>query len=334
MPRTARETSQTGIYHAILRGVNKQQIFECHEDYEHFIQVLQRQCGMTAHKPSQGYSRYTNYELLEALSSKPAPEDPADEQQAVPVRHCYIYAYCLMGNHVHLLLKGADEEIGEVMKRITSSYVYYYNHKYGRIGHLFQERFKSQPVEDWEYFLTLLRYIHQNPLKPQLVTDLRDYHWSSWREYLGVSGTPFCSTTPVLSRISIEELSEIVNTPLTETEEDLMMDYEPKVKKAKYTDREVWEKITEYCGSTNSAEFQALKRPYQKHIMYYLHEQGVGARTIARLTGVTYSIVQKATNAENEWRYYQGPQVQDGNPEDEEYLSYLDTDAFSISPDW
>ena len=52
MPRTACETSQTGIYHAILRGVNKQQIFECHEDYQHFIQVLQRQCGMTAHKPS------------------------------------------------------------------------------------------------------------------------------------------------------------------------------------------------------------------------------------------------------------------------------------------
>lgn len=113
-----------------------------------------------------------------------------------------------------------------------------------------------------------------------------------------------------------------------------MLDYEPKIKKAKYTDREVWEKIADYCGSTNSSEFQSLSRPYQKHIMYYLHEQGVGARTISRLTGVTYSIVQKATNAENEWRYYQGNQVQDTNEMDEEYLSYLDSGSFSLSPDW
>lgn len=113
-----------------------------------------------------------------------------------------------------------------------------------------------------------------------------------------------------------------------------MLDYEPKVKKAKYTDREVWEKITEYCEATNSSEFQSLPRPYQKHIMYYLHEQGVGARTIARLTGVTYSIVQKATNAENEWRYYQGSQVLDVDPETEEYLSYLDEGSFSASPEW
>ena len=58
------------------------------------------------------------------------------------------------------------------MKRISSSYVYYYNHKYGRIGHLFQERFKSQPVDEWPYFVTLLRYIHQNPLKARLVSDI------------------------------------------------------------------------------------------------------------------------------------------------------------------
>ena len=85
-----------------------------------------------------------------------------------------------MGNHVHLLIKVSSETLDQIMKRIFSSYVYYYNHKYGRIGHLFQEQFKSQPVGDWDYFLTLLRYIHQNPLKPHLVTSLREYK-SVWR---------------------------------------------------------------------------------------------------------------------------------------------------------
>lgn len=127
-------------------------------------------------------------------------------------RHCYLYGWSLMGNHVHLLLKEADEPIGDVMKRISSSYVYYYNHKYDRVGHLFQERFKSQPVEDWGYFLTLLRYIHQNPLKPHLVEDLKDYRWSSWNEFLRRCEQPFTSTQVVLSRIRLDELTEL---PLT-----------------------------------------------------------------------------------------------------------------------
>ena len=55
-----------------------------------------------------------------------------------------------MGNHVHLLIKEGSEAIGDTMKRIASSYVYYYNHKYDRVGHLFQERFKSQPVNDFK----------------------------------------------------------------------------------------------------------------------------------------------------------------------------------------
>ena len=110
-----------------------------------------------------------------------------------------------MGNHVHHLIKESSETLAQIMKRISSSYVYYYNHKYGRIGHLFQERFKSQPVGDWDYFLTLLRYIHQNPLKPHLVTSLREYKWSSWLEYIGEEKNTFCATNVVLSRIKLEE---------------------------------------------------------------------------------------------------------------------------------
>ena len=89
------------------------------------------------------------------------------------------------GQLVHLLIKEGSEAIVETMKRIASSYVYYYNHKYDRVGHLFQERFKSQPVNDFTYFITLLRYIHQNPLKASLVENIQNYAWSSWMEYTG-----------------------------------------------------------------------------------------------------------------------------------------------------
>lgn len=109
MPRTARERTSTNVYHAVLRGVNKQQIFECSEDYRRFLSILRQQ---------------TIGELETILNPQPA--------------HCVLYAYCLMGNHVHL----------------------------------FQECFKSQPADEWPYFVTLLRYIHQNLLKARLVSDI------------------------------------------------------------------------------------------------------------------------------------------------------------------
>ena len=81
----------------------------------------------------------------------------------------------MRGNHFHLLIRERDERVGETVKRIASSYVYYYNRKYGRDGHLFKERFKSEPVNDMAYFTVLLRYIHQNPVKAGIVERVKDY---------------------------------------------------------------------------------------------------------------------------------------------------------------
>lgn len=303
MPRTARQQSETGVYHAILRGVNKQQIFECSEDYQKFLQIL----------------RLQTQQQEDALGQKQSP-------------HCTIYAYCQMGNHVHLLIKETGEPLGETMKRISSSYVYYYNHKYGRIGHLFQERFKSQPVSDWEYFLTLLRYIHQNPLKPNLVSNLRDYPWSSWIEYLGQQTDHFCATHAVLDRISIEELSQLVGQPLTEDEELGLLDIEETPVKTYFTDEEIWQVLTALCNVTTLADFQKLPRPHQKHILWEAHEKGIGPRALSRITGVPYSIVQRATSKANEQR--SASMVCEDTPEDELWYTYCEQDEFEQYPDY
>ena len=89
-----------------------------------------------------------------------------------------------MGNHVHLLIKEGKETLSNTMKRIGASYVYWYNWQYNRKGHLFQDRFKSEAVEDDAYFLMVLRYIHQNPLKAGLTNDIASYKWSSYKEYM------------------------------------------------------------------------------------------------------------------------------------------------------
>jgi len=90
-----------------------------------------------------------------------------------------------MSNHIHLVLKEGEEDLGTVFKRIGASYVYWYNWKYNRSGHLFQDRFKSEPVEDDTYFLTVLRYIHQNPIKAGITGNISNYPWSSYAEYIG-----------------------------------------------------------------------------------------------------------------------------------------------------
>jgi len=141
MPRAAREKSQSETYHIMLRGINQQQIFEDEEDYQKFIEIV---------KAYQAISEYK------------------------------VFAYCLMGNHIHLLMEFKKEPIEQVFKRIGSKYVYWYNVKYQRKGHLFQDRFKSEPVDDDPYFLTVIRYIHQNPEKAG-ISRKEDYRWSSYK---------------------------------------------------------------------------------------------------------------------------------------------------------
>ncbi len=80
-----------------------------------------------------------------------------------------------MDNHIHILLEEDQEPLATIMRRICSSYVLWYNKKYDIVGYLFQDRFKSEPIEDEAYFPTVLRYIFRNPLKAPLVKEIKDY---------------------------------------------------------------------------------------------------------------------------------------------------------------
>ncbi len=144
MPRMARKISKTGFYHIIIRGVNKTEIFVDDEDRKTFLHLL----------------KYYSIGL-----------------------NCKVYAYCLMDNHVHLLIEDKELKIGELMKNITCVYAGEFNKKYGRVGHLFQDRFKSQNIENQTYLLRLIRYIHRNPEKAG-ICKTENYRWSSYSEVI------------------------------------------------------------------------------------------------------------------------------------------------------
>lgn len=151
----------------MLRGANQQTIFYDEEDYRKFLYVLSY------------YKSICNYKIL---------------------------AYCLMKNHIHILLKEEGEDLALIMKRIASKYVYWYNAKYNRIGHLYQDRFRSEPVEDDVYFLTVLRYIHQNPVKAGITNNISDYKFSSYNEYL--NNNTFVDTSFAMGMIDRDDFIE------------------------------------------------------------------------------------------------------------------------------
>jgi putative transposase len=145
MPRYAREKSESKVYHVMLRGIARMPL--CRDD-EDRIRILETLAKM---KQEQQYE---------------------------------LFAYCLMDNHIHLLLKEGEETVQKSLKRIGVSYAYYFNKKYSRVGHVFQDRFRSEAVEDDIYFLAVANYIHNNPVKAGIVEKAIDYPWSSFREYI------------------------------------------------------------------------------------------------------------------------------------------------------
>ena len=110
-----------------------------------------------------------------------------------------VYAYCLMSNHVHLLLETGSEPLWKFMQGLQQSYTQYFNRKHHKVGHLFQGRYKAIMCEKEEYLLTLVRYIHLNPIRAKLVQRLDDYPYSGHTEYCGVRASEVLETSRVLN---------------------------------------------------------------------------------------------------------------------------------------
>lgn len=128
MPRLTRKQSKTvtRTYHILIRGINKQDIFEDDQDRSKFLREL------NLSKQEYTYS---------------------------------ICTYVLMRNHVHLVIYDEKDKISEIIHKLCTKYAIYFNKKYNRVGHVFQNRFKSIGVDTEEYLKNLVRYIHKNPQK-------------------------------------------------------------------------------------------------------------------------------------------------------------------------
>lgn len=145
MAREARKQSETGYYHVMMRGNNREKIFRNTTEKQYLIELLQIQ---------------------------------ADEE------NISIIAYCLMDNHVHLLIRSDLQLMSEALKWINIKFAGRYNYKYKRTGHVFQGRYKSEVINTEEHLMQVIRYIHNNPVKAKMVSEASDYEWSSYKSYV------------------------------------------------------------------------------------------------------------------------------------------------------
>jgi len=232
------------IYHIITRGINQQNIFFVDEDYKKFMDIL------AAYRKKIGYA---------------------------------LYAYCLMGDHVHLLIREGKEILSNTMKRIGASYVYWYNWQYNRKGHLFQDRFKSEAVEDNSYFLAALRYIHQNPLKARLTDSIASYKYSSYKEY--TTKTKIVNVDFALSLFEKDKAIEGFKRFNNEPNNDQCLEVTEKRKTL--SDKKIRQLVLKKYN-LDLALFHNVSSQTQAEVLKYLKElDGGSLRQLSRLTGLT-----------------------------------------------
>jgi REP element-mobilizing transposase RayT len=199
MARQLRIQFEGAIYHVTVRGVERRKIFKDDADRKRFLECLELAAG--------GHG----------------------------VR---VYLFCLMSNHVHLLIETPQGNLSAFMHKLQTAYTVYYNLRHKRAGHLMQGRFGATPVEGDDYLLKLSRYIHLNPVHVGEVADqslegrvaeLRRYLWSSYRGYSGLAKKyDFIDEMPILEMMEVpekkrrREYRRFVEAGLAETDEEFL----------------------------------------------------------------------------------------------------------------
>lgn len=168
MSRRPRVHVPGGIYHVILRGNHRQRIFAQTSDRQRWEEIL--------------------VNVLHQLGAR-------------------IHGYCWMTNHVHMLIQVGTVPLWQIMQRVASPYARYFQRKLSTTGHLFERRHGAILVDNDDYLLQLLHYIHMNPVTADLVQDPAQYRWSSYQTYLGLANIPWLTIDFALSIFS-DDLTE------------------------------------------------------------------------------------------------------------------------------
>lgn len=247
MTRMARITSDGGYYHVMLRGSGRQLIFIDDEDRKAFVRMLRR----------------------------------AIEQDGIEV-----LAWCLMDNHVHVLIHDARNTLSAAMHRLATTYARYFNERNGHVGQVFQGRFASRLVETDRYLLQAVRYIHNNPVDLGVLPS--QYPWSSYAEYRDDCG--------LTQRDLVYELVGGPDGFVGFSQERHGEDTYFFRAGTRLTDDEMQDALRVLLPGIEPSDVKTLPLGERDDKLMRLREVGFSIRQIERLTGIGRYEVERATS--------------------------------------
>ena len=246
MPRPLRLISASGFYHVVLRGNGKRILFETDADRRTFLSILKH------------YGEKYGIEF---------------------------HAWCLMDNHVHLLVRDDGHALSQAMHDIDLVFAQYYNAVNDHVGTVFQGRYSSFPIETERNLLTVLRYIHNNPVRAGISSDL-DYMWSSFDDYL--RGGTFTSTDFFLEILGGPDCFRAFCSCYDEQE---MKEIDRKVR-GRLTDNEAIELAKQLLDIGSPSMIERSDRKKRNQQLTLLLDAGLSARQVSRITGIGRGIVE------------------------------------------
>ena len=251
MARQARQRSETDIYHVMMRGNNKEYIFASAEAKAYFLEVL----------------------------FKVEAEERLD-----------VVAWCLMDNHVHLLVKVPFEDFERVLKRLNVSFAFYYHKVNKTVGHVFQDRFKSVPVEGDESVVNNVRYIHNNPVEAKMVDRAMAYKWSSYNTFIAEPR----NETMVMVKSLIGASTRRFNKFHSIEDGGIYLDIKEVQEALK--EKAAQKAIVRVCkkhGVIDYKEIQGNKRILQEIVKEVASDSHLSGRKIAHLLGLSEGTVRR-----------------------------------------
>ena len=250
MPRNSRKLLGEILCHHMVQGINKEQIFKSNDDKNKYLFLIKE------------YYQKFNIDII---------------------------AYCIMDNHIHMLLYSDKiQSISNFMKQVNSIYAMYYNKKNDRVGYVFRNRFKSVPIMTREQLYTCIKYIHMNPVKAKIVKKESDYEYSSYNNYLNKTGFIHEKILKFIFDSSdnyIEKFHSIKYKNLASEKEDLK------------------EAFDNFLIKENINLQQILKdRNYIKKFICYLisNNYEVSKKELAQLFGISKSTLYRKLNKSND----------------------------------
>lgn len=259
MPRAGRLKSRTRVYHVILRGNNREGIFEKDKDKKKLLQILK------ITKKKYGYA---------------------------------LFAYVIMDNHMHLLIDAKKENISMLMQSIAVRYARYFNEEYERVGHVFENRYKSYAVETLSYLKDVLRYIHYNPQKAK-IDRYSSYSWSSYGDYLAEK-SDFVDTDFILKVFDVnkekaKKYFEIYHSFQRQDREGNSEIQIEKVEKLKrVSDVDAKKIIESRLGKERIENMSMYNAKNRKIWLQKLKSEGLSYTQIARILGIHRKTVERA----------------------------------------